>query len=192
MTSKHYTLGFFPLLHNSYRRFCWLWWKEYLNPSTYWRTLKYFCQRGWRGYADCDHWDADSYFEVVMVGVLRRLRDSNFGFPAHMSDFEMGEQPSEGAVDTGSDKWNAILTEIIEGLEAAVELRFEETVPKGTYSDEPIEWVAIEGLPDMMRMKDTGIPRFNPSLYEQWAEPLKAKKKRAFELLVEHWGSFWD
>ena len=190
MKPKHYTLGLFPLLHNSYRRFCWPWWKEYLNPSTYWRTVKYFCQRGWRGYADCDHWDADSYFEVVMLGVLGRLRDSDFGFPAHMSDFKMGEQP-EGAVDTGGDRWKAILTEIIEGLEAAVELRFEETVPKGTYSDAPLEWEAVEGS-DLMRMKATEVPRFNNDLYEQWAEPLRAKKKRAFELLIEHWGSFWD
>ena len=194
MTHMHYTLGLFPICRNSYQKFCWPWWREYLTPSNYWCTLKYFCQRGYRGYAECDHWDADSYFETVMHGVIRDLRDHNNGFPAHLSDYPMGENPKDGeAQDTGAEKWQAILNEIVEGFEASLEHRLEDTVPLGTYSDEPIEWEDVEGSEGkLMQIKDTGRAPFNRDLFQEWEKPLLAKRKRGLELLVEHWGSFWD
>ena len=191
---NHYSLKGYPLTSNSYVRFHWRWWKEYLNPKNYWLTVKYFCQRGWRGYASCDHWDADSYFEAVMLGVMKDLKEHSHGYPSSMADYKWDENPPEGVEDKGLEKWQAVLQEIIDGLAASRELAHKETVLPGTYSDEP---VVFEEVPDsngeLFRMKDPlNGPRFNAELYEQWAEPLRKKKARAGYLLRKHWGSFWD
>jgi len=189
LKKHHYSLKFFPLTSNDYKRFCWPWWKDYLNPKTYWKTVKYFCQRGYRGYADCDSWDADSYFEAVMLGVIKHLKENIHGYPCGLIDgVDDFDSPTH---DGGFEKWKSILDEIIEGLEASIELRHEDTVPEGTYSSGPIEWEEVPGNPELLRMIDRGSG-FNKLQYEQWQAPLLKKKKRAMLLLVKHWGSFWD
>ena len=193
--TKHYSLGFFPLSRSYSGVFSLPWWKHYLHPKTYWRTLKYFCQRGWRGYAECDYWDADNYMECVILGVMKDLKANLHGFPGVLSDHTGREFDHEipESHDSGEEKWNKILEEIIEGLEASRELIEENTIPKGVYSEEPIEWERVkEGSDDLWAFKDTGHPRFNEALYESWAEPLRKKRKRARMLLIKWWGCFWD
>lgn len=192
-SNTHYTLGLYPLFRNSYRRFCWPWWKEYLTPSTYWRTLKYFFQRGYRGYADCDCWDMDSYLEATMLGMFKRYRGNLMGYPCSLENgpYAPGEEP-EGYQGNGMELWKDILDEIIQGLEAGRELRMEDTVPEGTYSDEPLEWEPLPENDKLMRLKDTGTPRFNAELFKAWEAPLLKKRARAGHLIRKHWGSFWD
>lgn len=182
----HYTLGLFPLTGICYRRFSWPWWKDYLSPSTYWRTLKYFCQRGYRGYADCDSWDANSYMESVVLGVVISLKKSKRGCPASLVLSE--NEPFE----VSFARWQSILQEIIDGLEASYELQAEETILPGTYSEEPLEFEELPGQPQYLRIKPSDTPRFNSDLYEQWQAPLKKKKKRAIYLLHKYWENLWD
>ena len=188
---KHYTLGLYPLAGNGYRKFCWPWWKDYLNPKTYYRTVKYFCQRGYRGYADCDAWDADSYLENITLGVIKRLKENNMGYPASLCDYAPGQEEPEGHVDSGAEKWQTILSEIIEGLEASYELKAEDTVPDDVYSKEPLEFEECEDNPGLLQLKESSM-RFNDTLYKEWQAPLLKKRKRAVYLLHKHWGSFWD
>ena len=189
----HYSLGLYPLRSSGYRAFVgfrpvWRFWGHWINPQTYWRAVKYFCQRGYRGYADCDHWDMDSYLENVMLGLFRNLKKHTQSYPSGMGDRIID---TEGT-DTGFEKWQAILTEIIEGLEASQELKDEFTVPEGTYSKEPICWEPVEGLEDCFRMKETETPCFNKELHDQWSAPLKRKCLRAKTLMARYWGCFWD
>lgn len=196
MTKLHYSMGLYPLRSSSYRMIYWGFWAHYLNPNTYWKTIKYFCQRGYKGYADCDHWDADSYMESVMLGVITDLKNKPCGFPSNLSDYPLWEETSEDKPDTGSDKWDSILNEIVEGLEAARELRMEDTLPEEVYPNShiPFKFKEVEGsngeLFEIDRPPD--LIYFNADLYEQWEAPLKKKKKRAMLLLAKHWGSFWS
>ena len=185
---KHYTLGFYPLTENSYRRFCWPWWKEYLSPDTYWKTIKYFCQRGYRGYADCDAWDASSYMETVMLGVISELKENKQGCPSSVIDNE--DEPFE----ISYKRWEGVLQEIIDGLEASKELRVEATIPDGVYSDAPWEMEECPDHPGFSQLKPLpdGGSRFNAKLYKEWQAPLLKKKKRAFYLVHKYWESFWD
>ena len=198
MKKQHYSLGLFPLSDNAYSIKYWNWWKHWINPKNYYRTIKYFCQRGYRGYADCDSWDADSYMEAVMLSLLTRLQTTKHGYPSGLctckKQGDADDNWCENTVDCdGSEVWNSILQEIIDGLEASKELSNEETVLPGTYSDEPFEFEDVPGSNGLLRrIKETGVARFNNDLYEQWAEPLRKKEKRAMLLLCKHWGSFWD
>jgi hypothetical protein len=50
--------------------------------SNAWRRSKWFLQRGWRGYADCDTWDLHGYLTGWLPGALTRLKyDNRFGYP---------------------------------------------------------------------------------------------------------------
>lgn len=191
MKRRHYSLKGFPLTGERYVPFCLPWWKHYLNPKNYINAVKYFVQRGWRGYADCDHWDMDSYMESVLIELVKDLREHAHGFPAYLVDEKTLEVLNEEYVD-GMTKWHTILDNIIDGLEASIDLRQEITIPKGVYSEEPLLFVPYEGNDELMTLAETDTPRFNKELYEEWAEPLRKRRRKALVLLAKHWGSFWD
>ena len=181
----HYSLRGYPLFKNDYRKFHLYWWLFYINPKNYYLTVKYFLQRGWRGYASCDHWDADGYFETVAIGVLKDLREHAHGYPAGLVNDDSEES------DKGMEIWRSILTEIIDGLEASRELKAEDTIPPEVYPNTNHRFEPSEDHPDLMEFKSDG-PGFNAELYEQWAAPLRKKKRRAFVLLAKYWQNLWD
>ena len=82
-----------------------------LHPSMlekvkdFFREIKWFIQRGKRGYADCDVWDFDSYLSRVIANGVRELKDGT-GYPADLS----------------VRKWNTTLEKIAVGFEAQVKL----------------------------------------------------------------------
>lgn len=64
--------------------------------------IKWFIQRGTRGYADCDVWDLDSYICTWLPKALRQLRDTGCGYP----------------MEETAKKWKDILTQMADGFEA--------------------------------------------------------------------------
>ena len=47
---------------------------------------KWFIQRGYRGYADCDVWSIDSYLAKWMPHALLQLKRTKMGYPAGSSE----------------------------------------------------------------------------------------------------------
>lgn len=66
-----------------WRRFIgWVWTAEgYLNPRRRYRAIKWFIQRGRRGWADCDTWDLDTYLARVIAESVDRLRQYTVSMP---------------------------------------------------------------------------------------------------------------
>lgn len=57
-------------------------WK--IVEESYYHT-KWFIQRGWRGYADCDVWSLDSYLSRWMPTALAQLQRNKLGHPVGMT-----------------------------------------------------------------------------------------------------------
>ncbi len=69
--------------------FGWNYWHLLTHPwalaeECYYHT-KWFCQRGWRGYADCDVWGLDTYLSMWLPEALESLRTHVHGHPAGMT-----------------------------------------------------------------------------------------------------------
>ena len=86
-----------------YRKFCWPWWEQYLNPKTYYRAAKYFVQRGLRGWADCDTWSLDDYLNEVLPEAIGHLKYHTHSTPMGLT----------------KEEWSKILTEIQAGFFAS-------------------------------------------------------------------------
>ena len=52
--------------------------------ESYYR-IKWFIQRGYRGYADCDAWSLDYYLAGWMPAALKRLENNKIGCPCGMT-----------------------------------------------------------------------------------------------------------
>lgn len=72
------------------------------------KEIKWFIQRGMRGYADCDVWDFDEYIARVLVGGLKKLKEDSYSYPASV------ESP---------EAWAAALETMIEGFEASLSFK---------------------------------------------------------------------
>ncbi len=173
MKPKHHSLGINPLKPH-WKLFSSYWWKDVFNPKKYYRFVKYFIQRGYRGYADCDYWDMDGYLEDVMIGLFSSFKHKTHSYPDGLTP----------------EQWEEIIKEIIEGLEASQELTNETTVPKEVYPRR-ISYSNIEEFLEQVN-GESDEPSFDVKLYEKWAAPLSAKRLRAAKLIVKYWPNFWD
>jgi len=90
------------------------WWSAY--SKWHWRVrsipglpkeIKWFVQRGRRGYADCDVWNLNNYLAKIIVGGAEQLRDIAHGFPAEE--------------DMTYEQWQRELTMIAEGFRLYLE-----------------------------------------------------------------------
>ena len=69
------------------------------------KKIKWFFQRGSRGWADCDWWDMSGYLIGIILPMLKELREYQHGYPGI------------GNADT-PEKWDAILDQMILGFGA--------------------------------------------------------------------------
>jgi len=70
------------------------------------RKVKWFFQRGKRGWADCDTWGIDYYLARIIPEMLRHMQENAHSYPGY------GKASTYG-------KWIDLLEEMIEGWEAA-------------------------------------------------------------------------
>lgn len=71
------------------------------------KQIKFFYQRGKRGWSDYDVWDMDCYLISIILPMLKRLREKSNSFPVNMTE----------------KKWNLILSDMIEAFEAAERMK---------------------------------------------------------------------
>jgi len=100
----------------------------WIIPGHVWREIKWFCQRGWRGYSDRDCWSIDGYLLKILPPMVAGLRDRGIGYPCDMESRE---------------EWEKLLSIILMGLEAnqrICDLDYDE----GTY--EALQLMSDRGL----------------------------------------------
>jgi len=88
------------------RPFPWNFWYFFKDLPN---NIKWFFQRGWRGYADCDVWNFDCYFLSIAIPALKMFKSEMSGHP-HVLTYE---------------EWKNIIQEIIDGFEAGEKARDE-------------------------------------------------------------------
>jgi hypothetical protein len=74
----------------------------WIIPGETCKRIKWFCQRGWRGYSDRDTWSIDGYLNSILIPMLTDLRNRHIGYPEGLAE----------------DEWDLILSQIVMGLEA--------------------------------------------------------------------------
>lgn len=85
--------------------------------QTIYRNLKYYHQRGKRGYADCDVWSLDRYLAEWMPEALSSLIKQLHGHPTTLCPCDTDHLTHKNC--NGDEVWPAILAEIRDGFLAA-------------------------------------------------------------------------
>lgn len=79
------------------------------NVTSIPRKIKWFIQRGRRGWADCDLWSLDEYLAQWLPDALLKLKEDVHGWP-------------EGPDCPTFESWQQILVEMADGFKAEQEL----------------------------------------------------------------------
>ena len=73
------------------------------NPQDFCREVKWFIQKGIRGWADKDTWDFDNYISTVIQNALLHFKKNKNGYPHNLTE----------------EEWNEILNKIIYSFHTA-------------------------------------------------------------------------
>lgn len=99
-------------------------------PIYYWREVKYFWQRGRRGYSDRDGWDIGDYLLSWLPEAIEKLEKRQFGCPVGMDP----------------EQWRHALHEMVLGLKSAKRINDAESWPKDPEEFKRLKRHADEGL----------------------------------------------
>jgi hypothetical protein len=96
------------------------------HPRDIYYDIKYFIQRGRRGWSDRDAWSIDWYLcePTMMPAFLRRLKAHKHGtpmtmFPTEAEYIQSDGNPTEEAHEIAIRNWDATMDKMIAGFEAA-------------------------------------------------------------------------
>jgi len=178
------------------------WWKDaiYYPLIRTWnriesipREIKWFVQRGYRGYADCDCWNIDNHLADIIPKMLRQLSKYNHGCP----DAFTSNDP-----EFNCDKWDKKLIEMAEGFEAwnsVMDMTNDNPEWQALYKKRNLQMtsVPVEGKPHLRGIEfqtdltDAEEARFK-ELGDQIQKEQMVKFHQAMDDLKKHWGSLWD
>jgi len=155
------------------------------NVRRFPREVKWFIQRGRRGYSDQDVWDMHSYLDSIIPPMLRELADMAHGHPCnpfdeigcefHVLDKDKEEDDEDGVKnrvelpDDATEAWKKRLRDMADKMENAKnidEMKFMED-DEGNDIDDPKVW----------------MPR---------REAMVKELKEGFGLLEKWWFALWD
>jgi len=148
------------------------------HPARICREIKWFVQRGRRGWADRDTWSLDWYLNGWMPDALRYLKEHKHGtpmsvFPTEACYIAPDGNPTDAAHDIAARRWDEILGKIIAGFEAS------RRINDGLYEDE------LGPYPSRGSASRIAATR----LLEERDEKTRLE---GFALFAEHYHSFWD
>lgn len=164
-----------------------------LVRDTYY-NFKYMCQRIYRGWDDRAVWSVDAWFCDIMPELLKKLQKNKHGIPAEMFEDQMNITDEDQEI--AEEKWNKILHEMIEGIEAGQSLINDVSPAWDEVHDEfnrrypGMDWL----LDDTYKSKLEEIEKeFNYDAKEKaWHDDKTAKFNKGMKLFHKHFFSLWD
>jgi hypothetical protein len=138
------------------------WWREH-TPRALWYKVKWFIQRGRRGWSASDNWSMFSYVGPMMADMLKDLRENGCGYKCVHDADQIAEHMLDNTGLCGPEDWWAMLHRIEFGLR---------------YYD-----YVFDGSADV----DHGFDEWRNMM-----NVAEAIKNQAFADLGEYWGSMWD
>lgn len=92
-------------------------------PENAYYNVKYFIQRGSRGWADRDTWSLDSYLANVLSYSLCYLKEHKHGtpmsvFPTEPEYIDETGNPTDEAYEIATARWDEVMNKMIAGFEA--------------------------------------------------------------------------
>ncbi len=121
--------------------------------------IKYFIQRGKRGYSDRDGWDMSEYWGEIMPALLRRLK-GGVGCPCNFYDKENKNNECE--------KWDEALETMAQGFEAASWIKNKslwEFKRKNGKTEYTLDFKSIENAKEKM---EKGLKLFAENYLSLW------------------------
>lgn len=131
------------------------------------REIKWFFQRGIRGYSDKDVWSIDIWFKSIIIPMLEQLKETKQGYPIDMTE----------------EEWNLTLNNMINYFKECTDFYCSE---KNEYEDEYMSRIMStneydKSLTNKWLKREEEIDKYKNEM-----------KDKAFELFSKHFYSLWD
>ena len=106
--------------------------KCFFDIEYHFSRIKWFIQRGKRGYSDCDTWNLYNYLLNILVPALENLQEIKHGCPANENE----------DIEEAFKRWTDELQIMIDGFKAGLDM--EEMCIETTYEDFKVRHAELE------------------------------------------------
>ena len=153
-------------------------------PRDIYNNIKYFIQRGLKGYSDRDLWSLDYHLSKVICGSLKELKEVKSGYPATYDS-------KTKKYDYNQKRWDDILDDMIIGFELLFLLCEDDYIAS--------QWSNENKMSDKKFIKiykDTDAScnkKFNMNIKTRVLTKKEENKiDKSFELFRKYFRNLWD
>ena len=97
-------------------------------PGDTCREIKWFIQRGRRGYSDRDIWGFDFYLSEIICGGINELKNQVHGVPGEIAE-KFKDKNDSDSIDIAMIEWKRILGEISWTFETSIKIQENDLIP---------------------------------------------------------------
>jgi len=144
-------------------------------PGDTYREIKYFIQRGKRGYSDRDGWGMHSYTAEIILAMLKKLKENDYSIPSCITHVDGKEVYT---FEEGKKKWDDILDTMIFTWDITVKVDDNITI---FYTSDPKQIAFF----DEMKKK-------YPNSYRILTKEEQERYDLGWKLFKDHFFSLWD
>lgn len=156
---------------------------SYLNPVNWYREIKWFFQRGIRGWSERDTWSYFSYNAKVNYEALKWLKKYKHGIPNQVfADIKEQRGYTDEEFNEAQKKWDSILDEMIFAFEMIKKSEYDGTIEMFYPSKDDPNKHCLDG---------TSFSKKYPDHYLMTKEE-DDRIKNGMKLFIEHYFSLWD
>lgn len=145
------------------------------------RNIKWFFQRGIRGYADCDVWDIDYWFLNTIIPMLKQFNKTKHGYPGNIT----------------AEEWDKIIDKMIFYFTESDEQKCSK---QNQYKDQFNNIIWQDGILyfDKNKLTKTEYKQYNNIRHKYFqrekelSQYREKKKNQAFKLFSEYFWHLWD
>lgn len=159
-------------------------------PMEMYSEVKWFIQRGIRGYSDRDVWNFDSYMNEIMSKAIKHLVDNAHGCPPQI--LEISEESHDSDLEKSMKMWHRILNEIVWLFETNKKIENDNLiyVPEEKIRDNTEEW--FEQFNKPTKEEDKLFPDLPDKHFKVMTKEECKRYREAWILLQKYWFNLWD
>jgi len=92
-------------------------WRVFDKIRYFPKEVKWFYQRGKRGWSDCDSWNIHAHLAEIIPPMLKQMKKNLHGHPVAMYEDTSKYEYTEEEEKVAGERWNAVLDTIIKAFE---------------------------------------------------------------------------
>lgn len=165
--------------------------RKFEIPGDTYRNIKWFIQRGRRGYSDNDIWGFDYYLSEIICNGMKELKNQVHGVPGELAE-KFRDKNDPDSIDDAMEEWKRILGEISWTFETSSKIQNNDLIPVFDERKRKSAERHVKAMNTPQKEEDKLFKDLPDIHYEIMSKEDTKRYNNGWKLFQQYYYGFWD